>query len=615
MDTLDKETLLKNEVDANRAIAKGSIILAVSMLFIWIAYLSGLFQVNARTLLQVNITFPIFIVLLSLPLFYSRTKMIRTPGFKYFMMIQLIVVVFVVNILLPKHGVIAWAAPVVLVAHYYNPKVLLATWILTAILMFIAIYLSMLYGEWDANIMNAANYITVHGEEVKVGQATVEERIEWLSYLRANGDNRYLKAFLYYYIPRLVIVSFIGSIAFFLTARSARLLKEEAYQVSVNTRISAELDMARDIQSSVLPARASSEFKDDLAALMDPAKEVGGDFYDYFMVDETHLALVIADVSGKGVPGALFMMKAETLIKSLTTSLKADTANIMARSNVGLCSNNNTDMFVTCWLGIVDLVTGELKFTNAGHNNPLINHNGEIKFLSSPHGVVLGALEDAKYQENTIKLSKGDRIILYTDGVTETHNIHDELYGESRLMEFTKAHIEEEPINYISTLREELKTYSEGYEQFDDITMLVFEYRQGAMIMESRVFKADVKELDNLFDYSSTLLKILNFARRDIIMINTALEEVFVNVAHYAYDENGTVEVSLSNDKNKVTFVFKDNGKPFNPLDIASPDITAKGEDREIGGLGIYMVKNIMDEVIYKYEDGHNILTLVKYRQ
>lgn len=134
-------------------------------------------------------------------------------------------------------------------------------------------------------------------------------------------------------------------------------------------------------------------------------------------------------------------------------------------------------------------------------------------------------------------------------------------------------------------------------------------------ILESKIFAADVKELDNLFEYSTRLLRILDFSNRDITMINTALEEVFVNVAKYAYDDNGTVEVSLTNDKKKVIFVFKDSGKPFNPLEKADPDINASSDEREIGGLGIFMVKKIMDEVSYEYKDNHNILTLVKMRK
>ena len=133
--------------------------------------------------------------------------------------------------------------------------------------------------------------------------------------------------------------------------------------------------------------------------------------------------------------------------------------------------------------------------------------------------------------------------------------------------------------------------------------------------MEKRIFKADTSELEALFDYSTLLLEKLSFTHHDIIMINTALEEVFVNVAKYAYEEGGTVEVTLSNDKNKVTFIFKDHGKEFNPLDREDPDITASSSEREIGGLGIFMAKNIMDDISYEYKDGYNILTMIKKRR
>jgi sigma-B regulation protein RsbU (phosphoserine phosphatase) len=287
----------------------------------------------------------------------------------------------------------------------------------------------------------------------------------------------------------------------------------------------------------------------------------------------------------------------------------------MERSNAALCSNNNTNMFVTCWFGILNLTNGELKYTNAGHTDPLLIHNNNVKEFKTKHGLVLGAIDEAKYKENKIVLEPGDKIILYTDGVTEAHNPNNELFGEKGLIEFTKKNITNNAKDYIHNLREEIKKFAGGNEQFDDITMLVVEYQKGAQLMESKIFKADVKELDSLFEYSSTLLEVLDFSKRDIIMINTALEEVFVNVAKYAYEKGGEVEVTLSNDKNKVTFVFRDSGKPFNPLEKEDPNITASSEEREVGGLGIYMVKNIMDETTYEYKDHHNVLTLVKYRK
>ena len=271
-------------------------------------------------------------------------------------------------------------------------------------------------------------------------------------------------------------------------------------------------------------------------------------------------------------------------------------------------------MFVTCWLGILDLSNGELRYTNAGHTDPLLSTSKGIDFIRGNHGIVLGAVENTKYKEDVIKLEKGERVILYTDGVTEAHNKKDELFGEARLLEFARNKMKDNAKDIIHDLREELNVFSEGLEQFDDITMLVIEYQKGALLMESKIFKADVKELDNLFEYSRSLLEVLDFPKRDIIMINTALEEVFVNVAKYAYEGTGEVEVTLSNDKNKVTFVFRDSGRAFNPLEKEDPNLAVNAEDREIGGLGIYMVKNIMDETFYEYKDNHNVLTLVKYR-
>ena len=144
---------------------------------------------------------------------------------------------------------------------------------------------------------------------------------------------------------------------------------------------------------------------------------------------------------------------------------------------------------------------------------------------------------------------------------------------------------------------------------------MMYDHDFDAIMSESRIFKADVKELDNLFEYSSKLLNQLDFSSRDVIMINTALEEIFVNVAHYAYDNEWTVEITLSRVANNVTFVFKDSGKPFNPLERKDPNITASSDEREIGGLGIYMVKKIMDEVHYEYTNSQNVLTLIKYKK
>lgn len=617
MDTLEIETLKRNEINANKSLAIGSLFTAGVLLILFILYVTGAFYVSPKALVNIYVSFPILFALLVSAFFTSRTRLVENPHFKYGLIIQYILVMFVLNVLLPKHAIMGWALSLVIMTHYYNPKVSIFTFISIAILMFVAIYLGMLYGEWDANLMGGSGQfgkIVIDGVEIDIDNATYEQRVSYLAYLRDNGDNRFLKAFLYYYLPRLLILGLITQTCYLLSGRASRLLKEETEQAKRNQKLEGELEVAKSIQDSVLPRSNLETTRENVYAIMDPAKEIGGDFYDYFYIDNNHMAFVIADVSGKGIPGALFMMKAEALIKSLALTLKSDTAHIMERSNFSLCQNNKSNMFVTCWLGILDLSNGELRYTNAGHTDPLLSTSKGIDFIRGHHGVVLGAVENTKYKENVIKLERGERVILYTDGVTEAHNKKDELFGEARLLEFARKKMKDNAKDIIHDLREELNVFSEGLEQFDDITMLVIEYQKGALLMESKIFNADVKELDNLFEYSRSLLEVLDFPKRDIIMINTALEEVFVNVAKYAYEGTGEVEVTLSNDKNKVTFVFRDSGKAFNPLEKEDPNLAVNAEDREIGGLGIYMVKNIMDETFYEYKDNHNVLTLVKYR-
>ena len=610
---LTKEVYLQNELNANIGLTKGCIVTGFVLLTAWILYMTRVFNVPDQTLRIINIFFPILITVLFSTIIYSKTAFIRKPGFKYFLIIQFILVTFTLNVLIPKHAILMWAVVIILVSHYFSPQIAIFTYILATVMMFLGIYLGMFLGEWDANLLNGAGIIVVDGQAVNVDEATLRQRLKWLDYLREQGDNRYLKTFLYYFMPRWLIFTLIGFISYSVSKRTLSLLQYESNFATTQQKLKSELSVASSIQTSVLPKLDKKD--NNIYGLMNAAKEVGGDFYDYFYIDDTHIALVIGDVSGKGIPAALFMMKTETLIKSLAKSFKGDTAMIMRTCNVSLCNNNEANMFVTCWLGIVDLATGELKYTNAGHNSPLLIKQDNVSFIKDKPGVILGAFDQSIYTEHTIKLDKGDKILLYTDGVTEAHNTLDELYGEHALLSFTEKYKGLTPKDFVGRLRSSVNTFTRGANQFDDITILMYHYNNDLYVTESKIFNADVKELDNLREYSTSVLEILEFSNKDITMINTALEEIFVNVANYAYVDKGTIEITLSRYQNKVTFVFKDNGKPFNPLDRKDPNITASSEEREIGGLGIFMVKKIMDEVIYEYVNNQNVLTLIKYKR
>lgn len=240
-------------------------------------------------------------------------------------------------------------------------------------------------------------------------------------------------------------------------------------------RIATELNVATQIQASMLPCifpafPGRDEF--DIYASMMPAKEVGGDFYDFFLVDQDHLAVVMADVSGKGVPAALFMVIAKTLIKNQAQQGHSP-AEVFTAVNNQLCENNEAGLFVTSWMGILDINTGEFTYVNAGHNPPLLMRSGgDFEYLRSRPGFVLAGMEGIRYRQATMKLGEGDVLYLYTDGVTEATNGDNEQYGEERLLSIVNQHKEDTPQELLPTIKADIDRFVGDAPQFDDITML-----------------------------------------------------------------------------------------------------------------------------------------------
>ena len=245
-------------------------------------------------------------------------------------------------------------------------------------------------------------------------------------------------------------------------------------------RISTELSLAKNIQAAMLPSifppfPERSEF--DIYASMDPAKEVGGDFYDFFLIDDDHLCMVMADVSGKGIPAALFMMASKIIIKSHALSGKSP-AEVLAAANSTICANNEENMFVTVWIGILEISTGRLTAANAGHEDPvLMNGSGRFEIFKDKHGFVIGGMDGLKYRDYEIMLQKGAKLFLYTDGVPEATRADNELFGMERTVEALNTDPGASPEGILRNVRAAVDGFVGDAEQFDDITMLLMEYR------------------------------------------------------------------------------------------------------------------------------------------
>ena len=259
-------------------------------------------------------------------------------------------------------------------------------------------------------------------------------------------------------------------------------IEDLTHATAEKERLGAELNVAKQIQAEMLP-RVFPPYKNhpeiELYASMTPAKEVGGDFYDFYMLDDDHFAMVVGDVSGKGVPAALFMVITKTLLKD-TAAHEHNPAKVFEHVNKILCESNESGLFVTCWMGILTISTGELNFANAGHNAPVLENNGKIEYLSTKPNLMLAAMDGLPYTNNTIKLNKGDRLFIYTDGITEATNDYDELYGEDRLLSVLKSvqGTGKTSRDILDIVRNDLNDFVLEAPQFDDITMLCMIYKE-----------------------------------------------------------------------------------------------------------------------------------------
>ncbi len=405
-----------------------------------------------------------------------------------------------------------------------------------------------------------------------------------------------------------------------MTAQIQNYIKNLANVTAEKERIRTEIQVASRLQADMLPDTEGA-FEDRkefaISAFMKPAKGVGGDFYDFFLLDENHLALVMADVSGKGVPAALFMVVSRTLIRSHLMAGVNETEGFLEKAvseiNNSLCTNNKNGMFVTAWIGVLTLSTGELIFINAGHCPPFIIHSdGTFAYETASGGFVLGGMEGMPYRQSKVRLQKEDTLFLYTDGVTEATSIRKELYGESRLKTVAEKTGGISTENLIDAVWQDVDSFQKETEQFDDITMLAISYHGNDFVKKTgKPAKENIMEFAIFIEEN---LKKHGICMEDILKMQMTADEILSNICYYSKANEVTLGIGVEKrqEVKNITLCFEDDGIPYNPLKKSDPDVAEPLEKRKTGGLGIYLVKKRMDSVAYRYEKDRNYLTVMK---
>ena len=380
-------------------------------------------------------------------------------------------------------------------------------------------------------------------------------------------------------------------------------------------RIGGELRVACQIQQNMLPQKELRVEGLELRGFLRPAKEVGGDLYDYFIRDEK-LFFCIGDVSGKGAASAMMMAVVQTKFRDFSAH-ENNPARIMQNINVGCCQNNKTNMFVTLFIGVLDLPTGRLRYCDAGHDAPFTMYNSQCTMLNCNPNLPVGVFDDFTYSVEETQIEPNSTIFLYTDGLTEAKNNQRKQFGLERVENVLGACIGLQPKGILEKITDAVHGFVKDAEQSDDLTMMAIRYtpqQYECILSETLVIKNDVKEVTKFSEFMKSVLEKLDIEKSLGRQLRLAVEEAVVNVIDYAYPAGleGEIEVQVMSDGKSLKAIIRDSGVAFDPTAKEKADTSLSPEDRQIGGLGILLVRELMDSINYERRDGRNILTLIK---
>ena len=372
-----------------------------------------------------------------------------------------------------------------------------------------------------------------------------------------------------------------------------------------------EMDIAKTIQTSALPAEVPDSRHAVLAASMTPARDVGGDFYDFFPLDSRHGVFLVADVSGKGITAALYMMTAKTIIKDTLLS-EHDLSAAITKVNDDMSRNNPANMFLTAWIGVMNLENGRVEFVNAGHNPPVLRKaDGSISWVSGKSGPMLAFMDGVNYRSQTVDMSPGDALFLYTDGVTEAMDAKSELFGEERLMNTLSVAPSSEPESLCGLVRASVAAFTAGAPAADDLTVLAVKY-VSRPCRYVRTFPPTHEGIASASDFLDESVESLNLQPSASPVLHVILDEITSNIVKHSGASGFEVDIELIENPTGVKLLFIDDGVAYDPLTHTDPNTSLPAAERPIGGLGIMMVKKMANSVSYERKLNRNFLSVVK---
>jgi sigma-B regulation protein RsbU (phosphoserine phosphatase) len=491
---------------------------------------------------------------------------------------------------------LVFVIPILLVTSYYNKRFTLSIAVLGAALLCLEPFISSYMGIEDLNYcdLKADNFGVI-----VITSTPMEEA---------------MYKFVGLTLPTLLIYAAVTVLSMWVTTTGLSMMRERTTLAESRASLENELSIASSIQNGMLPTDFPRTESYSIDAVMRPAKDVGGDFYDFMSIGPSQVAFLVADVSGKGVPAALFMASAMTLIRSnLENGYTVDT--VLDRTNAELLKANKEKLFVTVWLGVLDLSTGELSYVNAGHNPPfLIRKDGAVENIVSKPNFILGRRKGIRYREYRMKLDPGDSILLYTDGLTDSTDAEGRMFTQERVMEHLSQN--RDPDNIIPDMMGAIDRFSSGAEQFDDMTMLLMHYKMPKVIEYSawEEFPAGHKGHDEALSYIRSRLLDGGCSEKVVKDMELSSSEIIANISMHAYQDREDEKIGVSADViDRMAVVrFRDDGPEYNPLERSNPDAEKRIKEHKIGGFGIFIVRKLMDDVRYERVDDTNVLTIMK---